>query len=122
MEAKHLRIGNYIERHNKVTGVKDIVQVDGGTPLLAFEGMTTLKFNPIPLTEECLLKFGFAQRLKTYDCNFYENRKLSINIRSDYATVFLKQYKQDSYLISIEYVHQLQNLYFALTGEELEIK
>jgi hypothetical protein len=75
----------------------------------------------IPLTEEWLLKFGFvvkelADYVKT-DFTVYEKGKFVINdafwVEFDDFDIRL-EYK-------LEYVHQLQNLYFALTGEELII-
>lgn len=78
---------------------------------------------PIPLTEEWLLKFGFEKNFN----NFYE--KLINKDEDDFigklTDYFFAYYidKKDNYpLIYIKYVHQLQNLYFALTGEELTIK
>ena len=67
---------------------------------------------PIPLTEEWLLKFGFKK-----DNNFtWVNLEMELMQREDGFWIWLGA---DLYL---EHVHQLQNLYFALTGEELIIK
>ena len=76
---------------------------------------------PIPLTEEWLLKFGFVD--KNYTLELKAKRKtivfnwfskvVSTGKRSGY---YSRKYRH------IKYVHQLQNLYFALTGEELEVK
>lgn len=117
MKATELRIGNYIERHNKVHGEKDIIQVDGGTPLLAFEGMTTLKFNPIPLSEEWLLKFGFIYNdfINGYILDFEDKTLLFMDNGLDLCLM-------NNESIDCKYVHQLQNLYFALTGEEITLK
>ena len=129
MNANELRIGNYIERHNKVTGVKDVVQVGGGTPLLAFEWMTTLKFNPIPLTEEWLLKFGFEFRNNNKQYGWFlkvsKNRVLAWCHSKEIGLEFdTEDYDYNNTLFDFhcQYVHQLQNLYFALTGEELTLK
>lgn len=64
----------------------------------------------IPLTEEWLLKFPEI----TVDYDTIDGR-----------LVFIRSTGPDINEIDIErvkYVHQLQNLYFALTGSELEIK
>tara|TARA_R110000803_G_scaffold35405_8_gene76622 strand:- start:10881 stop:11252 length:372 start_codon:yes stop_codon:yes gene_type:complete len=65
---------------------------------------------PIPLTEEWLLRFDIS------DDYFYHI--------DDGLLVFGIQVFPDNYyntvLAELKYVHQLQNLYFALTGEELE--
>lgn len=65
---------------------------------------------PIPLTEEWLLKFGFKKRYKAFakgDFTFIENSGMA--------------YKLSIVDNMPKYVHQLQNLYFALTGEELTL-
>lgn len=67
----------------------------------------------IPLTEEWLLKFGFVAD-KMDGKEFY---------RGDFK-IQLPVYFwwKDSSLKKIKHVHQLQNLYYALTREELEVK
>ena len=74
-------------------------------------------FRPIPLTEEWLIKFGFV-------------RVGMLTMRLDKFTCYCEEDYTDNFCLGdIElfdvvpkYVHQLQNLYFALTGEELTIK
>lgn len=66
---------------------------------------------PIPLTDEWLVKFGFEKSYKSFvkgDFTFITNHGLAYKL-----TIITNLPK---------YVHQLQNLYFALTGEELEIE
>lgn len=65
---------------------------------------------PIPLTKEWLLKFGFNERYKAFakgDFTFIENSGMA--------------YKLSIVDNMPKYVHQLQNLYFTLTGEELTL-
>lgn len=74
--------------------------------------------HPVPLTEEWLLKFGLG-----YDNITYWKDEIMIAPNKD--GVFNVWYHTLSYgklYITIQYVHQLQNLYFALTGQELELK
>lgn len=68
---------------------------------------------PIPLTEELLLKCGFKRDsdLKNSLCKF----GIWFNVKNMEATYLSQK------LIKINYLHQLQNLYWCLTGEELEI-
>ena len=76
----------------------------------------------MPLTDELLLKAGFD-----YDQYqvLYELNTVIIHLvggkfyfRKHYLSNKEFEYEE----IEVRYVHQLQNLYFALTGEELEIK
>jgi len=74
---------------------------------------------PIPLTEEWLLKFGFEQP--------YIELTTKEFVKGDLIIYLYKPVNREWYYGSwregkIKYVHQLQNLYFALTGEELTIK
>lgn len=84
---------------------------------------------PIPLTKEWLLKFGFGK--KEYPSGVVWHIGFN-NLTHGYLfdLVWLESpelinapnlpfYKNGRY--TIYYVHQLQNLYFALTGEELTL-
>lgn len=79
---------------------------------------------PIPLTEEWLLKFGFEKVIHAYVMGIH-NRIFSGLMKFQFDRLLqmwvfsVGKYKD---ITRIEYVHQLQNLYFALTGDELEIK
>lgn len=75
--------------------------------------------NPIALTKEWLIKFGFYKEFEsglfiipssTLKLDYYDSDEGYM------AVVFGNDLKL------IKYVHQLQNLYFALTGEELTLK
>jgi hypothetical protein len=70
---------------------------------------------PIPLTEEWLIKFGFYNS-ETFKNSFIK-KGVDIYIQD---TAFWYDLVNDS--IEIKSVHQLQNLYFALTNEELTMK
>src|SRR6185295_14978578 len=117
MKARELRIGNYIGIIHAGIETKVIAE---HIKFIA-EGDTSYK--PIPLTEEWILKFGFkytkAKGAGGQDqwsgLGFISNGK--INFRGHPASLMLEGY----FNTNIEFVHQLQNLYFALTGEELTI-
>mgnify|MGYP003656513470 FL=1 len=103
MNAKELRLDNWVI--NPFGTLFQITVID--------ERM--YDFKPIPLTEEWLVKFGFE-----YDV--LEEFYFEIN---DIRGQFYEEensFELDHYeLANCYYVHQLQNLYFALTGQELEI-
>lgn len=74
----------------------------------------------IPLTAKWLRKLG-GKKLGESDYVFGElnelhNRPLGVFISEKYGVCYR------DYLTQIKYVHQLQNLYFGLTGQELEEK
>ena len=127
MKASELRIGNLVDviefKNVEVLGVSmnNIgLKVDSST----FLSVDINEINPIPLTEEWLLKLGF--KYKKWDDHFIIKNGNYFNSIKKYDDGW--HYNTDEsdatcyYLTTIQYVHQLQNLYFALTGEELEIK
>ena len=71
---------------------------------------------PIPLSEEWLIRAGFEK---------YSDKEFYIYTSKENEVRF---YKSDSdwnlayFITETRYVHQLQNLYFWLTGEELTFK
>jgi len=116
MKATELRLGNLVLYNNEQTHIingYDIADLD----IDPIED----SFTPIPLTEEWLLKFGFEKNdWKEIGKLFYYGwAKDSFLIESTRDnTFFCLDGKPETV---IKYVHQLQNLYFALTGEELKI-
>lgn len=122
MKTNELRLGNYLQAKNRIVTVTKIFDIDNvgigsGDPYLVSGNTPCLK--PIPLTEELLLKFGFEfqETFFHYDSHtdfyIFKDFRIASYLGSDYEL----WYKNIE--ISIEYVHELQNIYFALTGEEL---
>lgn len=115
MKASELRIGNWVKANDN--GEYQVLQLLSDANNL----------EPIPLTEEWFKKFN-----ATKDKEF--NMHYTLPINGDYGyLLFLKDkdeydvfihIDEDSILLynNIKYVHQLQNLYFALTGNELTIE
>lgn len=126
MKANELRIGNYVQRIGyplKVTGIKGgDVWVDGNAVELEYYVYDGI--NPIPITEEWLVKFGF-EKLNLYSLDRWIYNDFEIENMGKYFTVVVWSEScphNTNYIGHCEYVHSLQNLYFALTGDELYIK
>jgi hypothetical protein len=118
MEAKELMIGNYVLQDNEF--IKGITSNSIHKFDLGF-----IKLEPILITEEWLFKFGFKDRsgtLKNKMSYGIEIGKMEIAwYRQDNKTRF--QTIENGFILKyVNYVHELQNLYFSLTGEELIIK
>ena len=127
MDAKELRIGNWILDHEadpKKTiyyQVEEIQRLSNNKSLNQTLGVTyrkgscwTCDVEPIPLTEEWLVKFGF-DNLGDYGWGIGY-----FHIR--FRNIHKFHFPLENRLVRIKYVHQLQNLYFALTNEELKLK
>lgn len=69
-----------------------------------------------------MLKFGFTKINLFYETIIPEFEDFFIGKLTDYGFAYYIDKNDNQPLISIKYVHQLQNLYFALTGKELTIK
>lgn len=126
MKATELRIGNYVLENGKdivkVTHVIDnkVYTKSAGKQLIT----------PIPATKSLLIKLGF-EHIEKEDGFCIELAKgfayLVLNT-SDFSVAIHdnKKLKGVDYpcLVSglTEYVHQVQNLYFALTNRELTLK
>jgi len=139
IESKDLRIGNLVNEEVlgdcQVSGIsKETVWVEvkniksnGSHNLREFHiNINFLK--PIPLTEEWLLKFGFSKNENDVLQIETTLMPLSITLSDNYPDEKYKAWvyedENSSYHIisdNIKYVHQLQNLYFDLTNEELTL-
>lgn len=143
MNSIELRIGNYLGGRNGIVTVSAIQEdgtvwlKEGGKNFIVDSDKPCLL--PIKLTEEWLLKFGMTKldESSTHwyqsDCDFYIFKGSEKLQCSDYFIGIFEGYSvfnlciatlddgMENYecLQSIRYVHQLQNLYFALTNEEL---
>ena len=122
MKATELRISNLVDLGNRIAKVIEInhlacVVVDLEETQDTIEDYDRIK--PIPLTEELLLKFGFEKQMAwTYKISLIGNKNLVYYLGEKGWSIGNKNYSD----FSCEHVHQLQNLYFALTSEELTFK
>ena len=72
---------------------------------------------PIALTDERLLKLGFSDSFTEFKINNFVIAK-----DNDLFYFQFENYQVEIPDVKLQYVHQLQNLYFCLCGEELELK
>ena len=125
MKAQELRLGNWV--------LDPVIK----KPIVIYDGSDLDKasgYQHIPLTEEWLIKFGFEKvESDDFSPNFFKEHKEAFVIFEDDMSVAVTCTKETYYLKGqysyyapsterTKYVHQLQNLYFALTGTELQIK
>lgn len=116
MKANELRISNKLQKDNGE--VFTVLRLDDTNDVLVEEQrVLTLGYNlfGIPLTEEWLLKFGAI----VYDFDHQPNQ---YRISERLFVTRDGHFYDYGANVKLLYIHQLQNLYFALTGEELTIK
>jgi hypothetical protein len=137
MKSSELRIGNLVRINNdllpetrretcSVYGVNERFdnEFPDSTGVISLRNIRNTRtysqfdefIEPIPLTEEWLLKFGFKDRYDYWKKGGVKMVWSSRIVRTG-ERLGIRHKKCDH----IVYVHQLQNLYFALTGEELII-
>lgn len=119
MEARELMIGNYIYGGKDGKTIFKVLSEDFST----IESFPENYFG-IPLTEQLLMDLGFES---TYDSHFrakFDHIEHS-EIGFDYSKgkpMGMEGFRYYGRYIKIEFVHQLQNLYYSLTGQELTYK
>lgn len=112
IDARDLRIGNNLLFRNKIIEVA-VINSDNTIRFWNSDKTDTVgcfktnEFNPIPLTEEILLKCD------TGDCGLTLKYN---NARQCYAVYYI-----DTLLTFVTYLHEWQNLYYCLTGQELNV-
>ena len=122
MEAKNLRIGNLIMfgdlrreiTHHDITIIQECS---------IRNNMPPYTYSYIPLTKEWVEKLGG----KTYNETTYisvPNLKAELHFEffGNEVVTTLKSQFSDLILDPIKYVHNLQNLFFVLANDELELK
>jgi hypothetical protein len=126
MKANELRIGNYVNVPGIYKDISEVLEICEDRVNLSGLKLKFHAFYPIPLTEEWLVRLGFGKIQDIYQ----RHNKLLLSPQSDKSYEVKVWVSNHSFAeglsrnnrLFIRSVHQLQNLYFALTGEELTLK
>jgi hypothetical protein len=82
-------------------------------------------FQPIPLSEEWLLKLHNEEEVeksKRFPNEIYIGDRFLFIWKEAYKYWYVITQKHHEYLTKIEFVHEYQNFIYTLTGNELEVK
>lgn len=134
IDTRELRINNIVNAHINsssryitIVGIKKMFVTEEAlketeNPRYHYEykWIPIYDIEAIPLTKEILIKYGFkeSQPKNENSCSLFYNDKLTIYPK----TVDMNSFYLEHYDIDIEFLHQLQNIYFDLTNEELIVK
>lgn len=129
IKQNELRLGNWAKWPNEKE--PNEVQWEMGHWLGVSEGNYQMP-EPIPLTEDWLLRAGF-EKSETYDfgCSLkvplYKKFDFSIMLSEKKYYYTIKVWdggcgQENEPIKEIEFLHQLQNLFYCLSGEELTFK
>lgn len=118
IQVNELRIGNWAKWGDTFYRIEEVI--NGNYDYL----------HPIPLTPDILEKCGFVAKENNWFCKQYftdckeatEMMVIGINLKSGRCYIAdVDEFSPAMIAYRIQYLHQLQNLFFALTGEELEV-
>ena len=140
MNANELRINNLVAINNellletkgeiyKVSGInlrfesmfpdsKSVIFLDHTKSIRTYSQFDEF-IEPIPLTEDWLLKMGFVYRGIYY--HFPNHDIFKLEQYKNKNAYWLRHASESLDSVRINHVHTLQNLYFSLTGEELQL-
>lgn len=118
ISPRSLRIGNYLSEGRVIEIGENYFRIES-------KAMSTFHSNciditPIPLTAKWLLKFGFKLvGSQTYEKTCGDDFTIKVEDDQHCGTAL---FLEGSGAIPIDFLHQLQNIVHALTGEELTIQ
>lgn len=121
MKAHELMIGNWVEIIQPKKGIYTTIQPS------SFSVNIEKRYKPIPLTEQWLIDFGF-QKYHAFEYRWVTGGLQLIETNEFwYPAVFShpEMSHEDDQCVSlnrIQYVHELQNLFYCLTGKQLNKK
>lgn len=137
INPKELRIGNYIQDQHGTILIVEGISINGIDFCVLDRDKYPLQdgwqAEPIPITERWLIDFGFEKKDLIHSDGtvspdvyvlgkYVLDKGLNDEIDGIMFCFFSNINKPDhQYLNTIKYIQQLQNLYFALKGEELII-
>ena len=121
MDAKEVRIGNYVYFEGEVKEIGSVITAWVHAYVNFVKEMNipaTFLIIPIELTEKRLLKFGFIKREAYF---VIEDTLLRLAQIGNKWHCSIGEDDNGFIFRIIESVHEIQNLYFALTGKELTL-
>lgn len=136
MEINELRIGNWVKVNDPIFGVNTykVATIRDNGIITLNDNMSCLVDNiePIELTGDILINIGFKKGYneiysKTIKDDFYEYNVSYQNVSDNKYSFVAYGYKNGELkrqiiLDNIQYLHELQNVFFSFTNQELEIK
>ena len=133
IKENELRLNNLVMVNYKTDLLSKVTWIQEGSINVTFDRQPDLvngivcsvnDLIPIPLTEEWLIKFGFKaiNFLNGYlvQEKGYKYMDMIIRYGCFDGHRFLFDFSNEK-CVNLKYVHQLQNIYFALTNKELEL-
>ena len=140
--CKQLRIGNYLQ--GKPVSIPKLGIQSDGTTMITGHGIDVMErgiktdLSPIPLTKELIAKLGFTfdrfsgYYIELHHANHSKYKGISVSYNNDdHRNQYYVFYREgdsddrcDDQIVVLRndlmFVHELQNIYHSITGEELQ--
>ena len=138
IQATELRIGNFIGMNLEEYPNNFFTALEIGETMKVYEGLITLKgaaikrvetsfmyvddFEPIPLNEDWLVKLGFTKERNSIDsADLFIKKDIVFVLTGEHYTVSWNSVTINLIPAKVKFVHELQNLFYCLTGTELTL-
>ncbi len=130
MNPQELRIGNYVsyrdEKECLVSCLGHKFETENTYNGLVCGSDDIQEYQPIQLTKEWLIKFGYELEHIPFD-SFWSHNELDYNVREvngkfAFCIESYEDGKTVHFMMHTDKLHEFQNNAFALTGKELTIK
>ena len=115
MKNYELRLGNKLDLYGTIA----TLQMSDYHYHYTTEDRKLSRFKPIPLTEEWLIKMGFHKSQIYWVKPFVSLGDLKIIESREWGSNKFQRYYLQMNDLTVEWVHQLQNIWFTLSNEEL---
>ncbi|MBK0379292.1 hypothetical protein [Mucilaginibacter segetis] len=116
LDAKDLRIGNFIQTPDGLARVQTIANMKIGGVRLENGETKVMEYNdcePVGLTEDWLGRFGFIQENEAWWNNF-------VGIRQVEDGFYFSELRDG--IVDLSHVHQLQNLAYVINQADLTLE
>lgn len=122
LHLTEMRIGDLFEFYSSTeeekTRIGNIKKISQKHVLIEGKWLSLDRLIPIYITEDILLHAGFKQfnwlpESSVFECNYFK-----CTLDDNGVNLFCDNLKN---LKPVKYLHELQNIYFDLTGEELKV-
>lgn len=129
MNKKELRLGNFVTEKGEnypmtVVGITEMAYIkrfiDENEGILHLMACNFSKIAPIDITKDWLSRLGYLQVAPDYFTLI--DGTSTVRYIGKSADILEIEILSMNFKYRLEYVHQLQNAYFAITGKELELE
>ena len=120
-QLPELRIGNFFgfqSFFSEKNKIRKVTKIRKNKVLIDGKWLKFNRLNLIQITEDILLNCGFTQFKWLKDSLVFECKSLKCKLDNNGLNFFNEELRNSE---PVKYLHKLQNLYYEMTGEELEI-